>query len=106
VHGGQPDLDFTAHWATHPFRDTWYYGGRIGLWKGKRGWLLDFTHHKLYLTNRPAEVQQFRITNGMNMLTVSRGQGHAGVPDAALHVHLGLGYQAERSAPERRPGAP
>jgi hypothetical protein len=180
---GQPDLDFTAHWATRPFLDTWYYGGRIGLWQGKRGWVLDFTHHKLYLTNPPPEVQQFRITNGMNMLTLSRGfrrgrltyalgagpvitypvtrirgraleegggflggyllsggnlmasltrrfpvaagiffsvdgrlsatyvripvaQGHAGVPNAALHVHLGLGYQAERSAAERRHGAP
>jgi hypothetical protein len=180
---GQPDLDFTAHWATRPFLDTWYYGGRIGLWKGKRGWLLDFTHHKIYLTNRPAEVQKFHITNGMNMLTLSRGfrrghltyalgagpvitfpvtrirgqlleegrgflggyflsggnlmasltrrfpvaagvffsvdgrlsasyvripvaHGHAGVPNAAVHVHLGLGYQAERSARERRHGAP
>jgi hypothetical protein len=171
---GQPDLRFTAHWATRPFLDTWYYGGRIGLWKGSRGWLLDFTHHKLYLTNPPAEVQRFRITNGMNMLTVSRGfrrgkltyafgagpvitypvntvrgealnkdrgflggyflsggnlmasatrrfplasgvflsldgrvtasyvrvpvaHGHASVPNAAVHFHMGLGYQAERS---------
>jgi hypothetical protein len=70
---GRPDLDFTAHWATRPFRDTWYYAGRIGLWKGNRGWLLDFTHHKLYLTNAPPEIQRFRITNGMNLFTVSRG---------------------------------
>jgi hypothetical protein len=70
---GQPDLHFTAHWATRPWLDTWYYAGRIGLWRGDRGWLLDFTHHKIYLTNRPAEVQRFRITNGLNMITVSRG---------------------------------
>jgi hypothetical protein len=37
---------------------------------------LDFTHHKIYLTNGPAEVQRFRITNGMNMITVSRGFRH------------------------------
>jgi hypothetical protein len=73
---GQPDLKFTAHWATRPWLDTWYYAGRIGLWRGDRGWLLDFTHHKIYLTNRPAEVQRFRITNGMNMITVSRGFRH------------------------------
>jgi hypothetical protein len=180
---GRPDLDFAAHWATRPFLDTWYYGARIGLWKGNRGWLLDFTHHKLYLTNPPPEVQRFRITNGMNMLTVSRGfrrgqltyafgagpvvtypitrvrgetleegrgflggyflsggnlmasvtrrfplgeriflsldgrvsatyvripvaLGHAGVPNAALHVHAGLGYQAERSKAARRDAAP
>jgi hypothetical protein len=70
---GQPDLHFTAHWATRPWLDTWYYAGRIGFWRGDRGWLLDFTHHKIYLTNGPAEVQKFRITNGMNMITVSRG---------------------------------
>lgn len=175
----RPDLQFTARWATQPFLDTWYYGGRIGLWKGTRGWLLDFTHHKLYLTNPPAEIQRFRITNGMNMLTLSRGfrrgkltyavgagpvitypvnevrgeslesdrgflggyflsggtlmasatrrfpmagglffsldgrlsasyvrvpvaHGHAAVPNAALHVHLGLGYQAERSEADRK----
>jgi hypothetical protein len=73
---GQPDLDFTAHWATRPWLDTWYYAGRIGLWRGNRGWLLDFTHHKMYLTNPPAEVQRFQITNGMNMVTVSRGFRH------------------------------
>jgi hypothetical protein len=70
---GSPDLNFTAHWATRPFLDTWYYAGRIGLWKGNRGWLLDFTHHKIYLTNAPPEIQRFRITNGMNLFTLSRG---------------------------------
>jgi hypothetical protein len=73
---GQPDIHFTAHWATHPFLDTWYYGGRIGIWSRNRGWLFDFTHHKIYLTNGPAEVQKFRITNGMNLFTVSRGFRH------------------------------
>jgi len=70
---GERDLHFTAHWATRPFLDTWYYGGRIGVWSGNRGWLFDFTHHKVYLTNGPDEVQKFRITNGMNLFTVSRG---------------------------------
>jgi hypothetical protein len=73
VQQGQPDLDFTAHWATRPWLDTWYYAGRIGLWKANRGWIFDFIHHKVYLTNDPPEVQKFRITNGMNMFTLSRG---------------------------------
>jgi hypothetical protein len=73
---GEPDIHFTAHWATRPWLDTWYYGGRIGVWSGDRGWLFDFTHHKIYLTNRPPEVQRFRITNGMNLFTVSRGFRH------------------------------
>ncbi|MBM4188349.1 MAG: hypothetical protein FJ206_13695 [Gemmatimonadetes bacterium] len=69
---GQADLSFTAHWATHPTRPTWYYAGRLGLWNGNRGWRLDFTHHKLYLTNPPPEIQEFRITNGFNIITLSR----------------------------------
>jgi hypothetical protein len=70
---GQPDIRATAHWDTRPFEDTWYYAGRIGAWKGEKGWFLDFTHHKLYWDDRPPEVQRFQITNGMNMFTVSRG---------------------------------
>jgi hypothetical protein len=68
----QPDLRFTAHWATRPFQDAPYYAARVGLWRGSRGWAFDFTHHKIYLTNPPATVQQFRITNGLNLLTLSR----------------------------------
>lgn len=34
---GQPTLRFTARWATRPQLDTWYYAGRLGLWKGNRG---------------------------------------------------------------------
>jgi len=73
VQDGQPDIDLTGHWATRPFQDTPYYAVRLALWRGGRGWLLDFTHHKMYLTDPPAAVQFFRITNGVNMLTVSRG---------------------------------
>jgi hypothetical protein len=180
---GQPGLDFIAHWATRPFLDTWYYAGRIGLWSGNRGWLFDFTHHKVYLTNPPAEIQKFRITNGLNMFTLSRGfrrgrfsyalgagpvitypinrvrgqklpsgrgflggyflsggtllasatrrfpltagfflsldgrvsamyvrvpvaGGHASVPNVALHLHAGLGYQHEPSAARAEVAAP
>ena len=75
---GQPDLHFTAHWATRPTRPTWYYAWRLGFWSGNRGWRLDHTHHKIYLTNPPSEVTALRVTNGFNILSVSRAfrQGH------------------------------
>jgi hypothetical protein len=73
VQQDEPDIDLTGHWATRPFQDTPYYGLRLALWHEQRGWLLDFTHHKMYLINPPAAVQFFRITNGVNMLTLSRG---------------------------------
>jgi hypothetical protein len=82
---GQPTLNFTGHWATRPFLDTWYYAGRLGLWKGDKGWLLDFTHHKIYLIDRPAQVQRFQITHGMNAITVSR---------AFRHQHLSYAFGA------------
>jgi hypothetical protein len=70
---GQPHINFTAHWATRPFLDTWYYAGRIGHWTNDRGWLFDFTHDKIYLHDGPPEIQKFRITNGLNLFTISRG---------------------------------
>ena len=75
---GEPDLHFTAHWATHPTRPTWYYAWRLGFWHGNRGWRLDHTHHKIYLTHPPPEVDALRVTNGFNILSVSRAfrRGH------------------------------
>jgi hypothetical protein len=70
--GGDPDIRFTARWATRPRDASWYYAGRIGIWNGNRGWRLDLIHHKLYLTNPPRDVQELKITNGYNMVTVSR----------------------------------
>jgi len=69
---GQPDIHFTAHWATRPGRATYYYAWRVGFWRGNKGWRFDHTHHKIYLTNNPPGVDTFRITNGFNMATVSR----------------------------------
>lgn len=73
---GFPNLSWTAHFNTRPFEDTWYYQLRLGLWKGSRGWLIEFLHHKLYLDGnspRPAEVKRFDVTNGFSLITVSRG---------------------------------
>jgi hypothetical protein len=69
----QPDIHSTAYWATRPFTPTWYYAARLGLWRGGKGWLFDFTHHKAYMRHPPPPIQQFDISNGINMLTLSRG---------------------------------
>ncbi len=69
---GEADIHFTAKWATRPRNPTWYYAWRVGLWKGDRGWRLDHTHHKLYLKNPPPTIETLRITNGFNIVTVSR----------------------------------
>ncbi|HXE56754.1 MAG TPA: hypothetical protein VNK43_02030 [Gemmatimonadales bacterium] len=70
---GEADLDFTARYRTRPFHESPYYALRLGFWgDGGTGWLLDFVHHKLYLDNPPAEVQNFEITHGFNLLAASR----------------------------------
>lgn len=73
---GFPDLDFTAHFHTDPWENTWYYQFRLGLWKGDRAWLIEVLHHKLYLDDddpHPPEVRRFDITNGWTMFSLSRG---------------------------------
>ena len=70
---GQPDLRTTAHYETRPFEAPWYYDVRIGRWNGKTDWAIELTHHKIFLTNPPAEVASFASSHGYNLLTASRG---------------------------------
>lgn len=75
---GAATLRFTARWDTRPAEAAWYYAWRVGLWRGDRGWRLDHTHHKLHLSNPPPEVEAFQVTNGFNLVTLSRAfrRGH------------------------------
>lgn len=70
---GQPTLDFTAHYATEPSRAWIYYAFRLSRWWGQWGATAGFVHQKVYLTNPPPEVQQFRVTNGYNLLALGAG---------------------------------
>lgn len=70
---GYPTLDFTAHYATYPRRAWIYYGFRVSHWWGRWGGTAGFIHQKVYLTNPPPEVQEFRVTNGYNLLSVGAG---------------------------------
>lgn len=71
---GQPEIAMTAEWDTRPFFAAPYYAYRIARMDsgGRRGWAFDFTHHKLYLQNRPPEIGKFEISHGYNLLTYSR----------------------------------
>jgi hypothetical protein len=69
---GYPDIRLTARYSTRPFSlHAPYYSWRIGRWKGK-GWELEHLHHKLFLTNRPPEIQEFAISHGYNYLFLGR----------------------------------
>jgi hypothetical protein len=69
---GDPELHWTAHYDTRPFRFPFYYLLRIALLRGRSAWELQLIHHKLYLTNPVPEVQHLEITHGFNVLTLNR----------------------------------
>jgi hypothetical protein len=62
-----------AEYSTRPFERPLYYSLRAGRWRGRAGWELELIHHKLFLRNRPSEVQRFDISHGYNLVTVNRG---------------------------------
>jgi hypothetical protein len=71
---GEPRISLTARYHTRPWQDSPYYMYRAGRWdaRGRRAWEVELLHHKVYLVNRPAEVQRFEITHGYNMIFVDR----------------------------------
>ena len=70
---GQPTLRVTARYETRPFEFPWYYQVHVGRWSGKAEWAVELTHHKIFLTNPPADVGAFASSHGYNFLTVNRG---------------------------------
>ena len=72
---GEPDISFTAHYATKPFKSSSapYYGFRVSRWWNRWGAFFDDLHHKLYLTNNPPEVEKFEITYGYNLFSLGAG---------------------------------
>lgn len=69
---GQPDIHIMADWETKPWTGAKYYAFRVARWDRDRAWAIDFTHHKLYLKNTTAEVPEFQVSHGYNLLHVSR----------------------------------
>jgi hypothetical protein len=72
----QPDLDFTARYASKPFNPPVTWQLRVGRWSQGRSWELELIHHKMYLENGPDEVEAFSISHGYNLLTLQRGWRH------------------------------
>ena len=71
---GYPDINLSgARYHSEPFILPLYYDGRISRWHNDKSWEIEFTHHKLYLQNNPAEVQKFSVSHGYNFLMVNRG---------------------------------
>jgi len=71
---GKPDIVIRhARWKTHPFTAPLYYMWRFGYWRtDKAGWELQWIHHKIYLQNKPPEIQSFSISHGYNLVDIFR----------------------------------
>jgi len=60
----------TKAWSTlAPYTDM-----RIARWDDDRttAWEAEIHHHKLFLQNKPANVQEFAISHGYNLMTINR----------------------------------
>jgi hypothetical protein len=68
---GHPDLRLTARFATRPFVEVPYYDVKVGVAREPWAFELELVHHKLYLANRPAEVDRFEITHGYNPILMN-----------------------------------
>lgn len=68
----EPTIRLNARYSSEPFRSPGYYILRGGRWKDGRSWEIEFVHHKLYLDNKPPEIQEFSISHGYNILTFNR----------------------------------
>lgn len=68
---GEPALGLVAEWQTKPFSLPLYYRVRAG-WGDESGeWRLELLHHKIYLVNKPPEVQRLEASDGMNLISLS-----------------------------------
>lgn len=69
---GEEDIDVNAQYETRAWSTVApYYNLKIGRWKGDHAWEFESLHHKLYLSNKPNEVQKFHISHGYNLNTLN-----------------------------------
>ncbi|MHC1707018.1 MAG: hypothetical protein AB9842_05790 [Bacteroidales bacterium] len=76
---GYPDIRIEkALFSTEPFISPYYWDWRFTRATGIHRFEFEAIHHKLYLLNKPAEVERFGISHGFNMLLFSYGQERSG----------------------------
>ena len=64
---GEKDIDLTAEYETKAWAtQAPYYDLRIARWKNGTAWEFESLHQKLYLKNKPDEVEHFSISHGYN----------------------------------------
>ncbi len=69
---GENNIHLTAQYDSRPFEVPIFWDWRIGYWNNTTGWELEAIHHKLFLNNKPSEIQQFDISHGINLVIINR----------------------------------
>lgn len=69
---GHGDVYLYAEYHTRGLEEPLYYCVRASRWDRERAWELEFLHHKLYLKNPPAEIRDFSVSHGFNILSLNR----------------------------------
>ena len=69
---GFEQISLWADYETAPLKSPIYYSYRIGFTNENSGWEAEMNHLKIYLSNRPEEIQRFSISHGYNQLFINR----------------------------------
>ncbi len=69
---GERPLSLTARYASLPFNIPIFWIWRLSLYSENNGWEFEAVHHKMFLENKPSEVQQFDISHGLNLIFINR----------------------------------
>ncbi len=70
---GQPDIRIQkALFYSEPLNDPFYWDWRFSRWRKNKAFEFEAIHHKIYLLNKPSEVQHFGISHGFNILSFNR----------------------------------
>jgi hypothetical protein len=83
---GFPPIELSARYDNRPFDSPPHWMLRLSARVEGGIWELQYLHHKLYLSNRPAEVERFDVTHGYNILTLGRAW-----PRGAFQLRIGVG---------------
>lgn len=89
---GEPTVELDATFRSEPFEPPIYWVARIGLEGRRGGFALELMHDKLYLENRPPEIDAFAMSHGLNILTLQRvwtftfGRVRAGLGAVIAHA--------------------
>lgn len=67
-----PAISIWANYETASLKSPVYYSCRLGFIKHGKGCEIEMNHAKIYLKNKPSEIQRFSISHGYNQLFLNK----------------------------------